>query len=57
MEISFQPLETLMDHGIAANDIQKLQAAGFHTVQSVRDHHHHDVRTKSGRTVMDMRSN
>jgi vancomycin permeability regulator SanA len=31
----FQTLEVLQEHGIAANDIQKLQAAGYHTVESV----------------------
>lgn len=32
----YQPLEILSEHGIAANDIQKLQNAGYHTVESVR---------------------
>ena len=32
----FQPIEILQEHGIAANDIQKLQTAGYHTVESVR---------------------
>lgn len=31
----FQSLEVLQEHGIAANDIQKLQNAGYHTVESV----------------------
>jgi hypothetical protein len=31
----FQTLEVLQEHGIAANDIQKLQTAGYHTVESV----------------------
>jgi DNA repair protein RAD51 len=35
MVINYTPLETLMDQGIAANDIQKLQDAGFHTVESI----------------------
>lgn len=33
----FRTLEVLQEHGIAANDIQKLQTAGYHTVQSVSD--------------------
>lgn len=32
----FQSLEVLQEHGIAANDIQKLQNSGYHTVESVR---------------------
>jgi hypothetical protein len=35
----FQTLEVLQEHGIAANDVQKLQAAGYHTVESVRSVH------------------
>lgn len=31
----YQPLEMLTEHGIAANDIQKLQNAGYHTVESI----------------------
>lgn len=31
----YQTLEVLQEHGIAANDIQKLQNAGYHTVESV----------------------
>ncbi|KAL3945644.1 MAG: hypothetical protein SGBAC_000300 [Bacillariaceae sp.] len=31
----FRTLEVLQEHGIAANDIQKLQTAGYHTVQSI----------------------
>ena len=31
----YQPLEILTEHGIAANDLQKLQNAGYHTVESV----------------------
>ena len=34
--VSYQTLDILQEHGIAANDIQKLNAAGFHTVESVR---------------------
>jgi len=34
-EVSYQPLETLIDHGIAANDIQKLTDAGYHTIESL----------------------
>jgi hypothetical protein len=33
--VNFQSLETLQEHGIAASDIQKLQNAGYHTVESV----------------------
>jgi hypothetical protein len=32
----YQPIEILSEHGIAANDLQKLQNAGYHTVESVR---------------------
>jgi hypothetical protein len=35
MQQSFQTIEVLQDHGIAANDIEKLRNAGFHTVESV----------------------
>lgn len=35
MVVNYTPLEILMDQGIAANDIQKLQDAGFHTVESI----------------------
>eukprot|EP00934_Nitzschia_sp_Nitz4_P005739 Nitzschia sp. Nitz4//scaffold124_size66437//23716//25071//NITZ4_006110-RA/size66437-augustus-gene-0.2-mRNA-1//1//CDS//3329534549//5729//frame0 len=31
----FQSLEIFQEHGITANDIQKLQAAGYHTVESI----------------------
>jgi len=31
----YQPLEVLQDHGIAANDIEKLKNAGYHTVESI----------------------
>jgi len=31
----YQPLEILAEHGIAANDLQKLQNAGYHTVESI----------------------
>ena len=34
--VSYQSLELLQEHGIAATDIAKLQAAGYHTVESVR---------------------
>jgi DNA repair protein RAD51 len=33
--VSYQTLECLQEHGIAANDIQKLNDAGYHTVESV----------------------
>ena len=32
----YQPLDILSEHGIASNDLQKLQNAGYHTVESVR---------------------
>ena len=33
--MSYQTLDALLEHGIAANDIQKLNDAGFHTVESI----------------------
>lgn len=33
--VNYQSLEVLQEHGIAANDIQKLQNAGFYTVESI----------------------
>jgi|EP00979_Chaetoceros_neogracilis_P017363 DNA repair protein RAD51 len=33
--VSYQTLEVLIEHGIAANDIQKLNDAGYHTVESI----------------------
>lgn len=33
--ITYQTLDILQEHGIAANDIQKLNDAGYHTVESV----------------------
>ncbi|GAG95675.1 unnamed protein product, partial [marine sediment metagenome] len=33
--ISYQTLDALIEHGIAANDVQKLNDAGFHTVESI----------------------
>ena len=33
--MSFQSIESLQDHGIAFNDIQKLTDAGYHTVESI----------------------
>ncbi|KAK1746651.1 DNA repair protein RAD51 [Skeletonema marinoi] len=33
--IAYQPLDGLQEHGVAVNDIQKLNDAGFHTVESV----------------------
>ena len=33
--VCFQRIEELESHGIAAVDIKKLKAAGFHTVESV----------------------
>jgi Rad51 len=34
--VSYQTIEILQEHGINANDLQKLQGAGYHTVESVR---------------------
>jgi len=34
-EVCYQTLEVLVEHGIAAGDIQKLNDAGFHTVESI----------------------
>ena len=33
--VSYQSLDILQEHGIAAADIAKLQAAGYHTIESV----------------------
>eukprot|EP00565_Helicotheca_tamesis_P003434 CAMPEP_0185733364 /NCGR_PEP_ID=MMETSP1171-20130828/19265_1 /TAXON_ID=374046 /ORGANISM="Helicotheca tamensis, Strain CCMP826" /LENGTH=346 /DNA_ID=CAMNT_0028403077 /DNA_START=16 /DNA_END=1056 /DNA_ORIENTATION=- len=33
--VTYQTLDLLQEHGIAANDIQKLNDAGYHTVESV----------------------
>jgi hypothetical protein len=33
--VTYQTLDSLQEHGIAANDIQKLNDAGYHTVESV----------------------
>lgn len=35
MMVNYQTLECLIEHGVAANDIQKLNDAGYHTVESV----------------------
>ena len=35
MTVSYQSLDLLQEHGIAANDIQKLNDAGYHTVESI----------------------
>lgn len=35
LNVAYQLLEVLQEHGIASNDIQKLQNAGFHTIESV----------------------
>mmetsp|Transcript_4415 Transcript_4415/g.8882 ORF Transcript_4415/g.8882 Transcript_4415/m.8882 type:complete len:344 (+) Transcript_4415:44-1075(+) len=35
IQVSFQNLEVLMDQGIASSDIQKLNDAGYHTVESI----------------------
>jgi DNA repair protein RAD51 len=33
--VTYQSLDLLQEHGVAANDIQKLNDAGFHTIESV----------------------
>lgn len=33
---TFQRIEELESHGISKQDIQKLKAAGYHTIESVR---------------------
>ena len=33
--VGYQPLDLLQEHGVAANDIQKLNDAGFHTMESI----------------------
>jgi hypothetical protein len=35
ISVAYQTLDILQEHGIAANDIQKLQAAGYFTVESI----------------------
>lgn len=35
ISVSYQTLDILQEHGIAANDIQKLNDAGYHTVESI----------------------
>mmetsp|Transcript_3968 Transcript_3968/g.4582 ORF Transcript_3968/g.4582 Transcript_3968/m.4582 type:complete len:347 (+) Transcript_3968:111-1151(+) len=35
IQVSYQTLDTLQEHGIAVNDIQKLNDAGYHTVESI----------------------
>lgn len=35
IEVGFNVIDSLLEHGIAANDIQKLQEAGYHTVESI----------------------
>jgi len=35
MIVPYQALDSLLEHGIAANDIQKLNDAGYHTVESI----------------------
>lgn len=34
--VTYQTIDILQEQGIGINDIQKLKAAGFHTVESVR---------------------
>ena len=43
--VQYQAIEALQEHGIAANDIQKLQNAGYHTVESVRICFGHPVKS------------
>lgn len=38
--VTYQSIDVLQEHGINATDLQKLQTAGFHTVESVRPSHH-----------------
>ena len=33
--VTYQTLESLIEHGVASNDIQKLNDAGFHTIESI----------------------
>eukprot|EP00555_Chaetoceros_dichaeta_P015735 CAMPEP_0198258022 /NCGR_PEP_ID=MMETSP1447-20131203/7550_1 /TAXON_ID=420782 /ORGANISM="Chaetoceros dichaeta, Strain CCMP1751" /LENGTH=132 /DNA_ID=CAMNT_0043945051 /DNA_START=31 /DNA_END=425 /DNA_ORIENTATION=- len=33
--VQYQTLDTLQEHGIASNDITKLQDAGYHTIESI----------------------
>lgn len=35
MAVSYQTLEALLEHGIAENDLEKLNNAGFYTVESI----------------------
>lgn len=35
VSVNYQSLELLVEHGVAPNDIQKLNDAGFHTMESV----------------------
>lgn len=35
VSVNYQSLEILQEHGVAINDIQKLNDAGFHTIESV----------------------
>ncbi len=35
VEVNYQTLDSLIEHGVAANDVQKLNDAGFHTVESI----------------------
>mmetsp|Transcript_10908 Transcript_10908/g.16781 ORF Transcript_10908/g.16781 Transcript_10908/m.16781 type:complete len:349 (+) Transcript_10908:125-1171(+) len=35
VNVAYQTLESLQEHGIAVNDIQKLNDAGYHTVESI----------------------
>ena len=35
MAVTYQSLDLLLEQGVAANDIQKLNDAGFHTIESV----------------------
>lgn len=35
ISVTYQSLDILQEHGVAVNDIQKLNDAGFHTIESV----------------------
>mmetsp|Transcript_7165 Transcript_7165/g.8232 ORF Transcript_7165/g.8232 Transcript_7165/m.8232 type:complete len:348 (+) Transcript_7165:114-1157(+) len=35
INVGYQTLDVLQEHGIAVNDLQKLQDAGYHTVESI----------------------
>ncbi len=35
VQVCYDSLELLLEHGIAANDVQKLTNGGYHTIQSI----------------------